>query len=873
VSRPDAAALLPLAESIADGGVVDWEAAEAIATAEQRAVIRELRVLSNLVGLHRSLPVDDPGHRPGARSTASPAIGSWAHLTLLERLGGGTSGDVYRAWDRHLEREVALKLLKADESVQDLHGSRIAAEGRLLARVRHPNVVAVHGVDTHGQRVGLWMELVRGATLEQMLQEHGPLSAREAALAGIDLCRALAAIHAAGLIHRDVKAQNVMREDGGRIVLMDLGTGREADHGGRRALHDLAGTPLYLAPDIFDGAPASERTDLYSLGVLLYHLVTGSFPVRATTLDVLKRGHRDGSGVRLRDARADLPTAFVQVVDKAIAADPSDRYGTAGALEAALVDALSDTTAERAAAEAAVKGRSHFRRWALWGLVGLSIAGAAVAYAVWPTAHDAKVARVAPGAITSIAVLPLENLSGDPSQEYFADGMTDEIIGTLSRLSGINVISRTSAMQFRGSKKPISEIARTLHVDAVLEGSVLLVPTRRKPDASSIQQIRINARLVRASTDSQLWYKTFETVVDDVLVLQRNVANAIADGINSRLTASEQRLVSKASAPILASGQEFATFDLYLKGRYFWNLRTEAGFRQSIQQFQQAIARDPAYAPAYAGLADAYVLLGEYGYVPRDDAQSRAEAAASKALALDDTLAEAYATKALIQESRFDWRSAEASYQRAIELKPGNASARHWFAAFLASSGRFSEALNQIERALVLDPLSAGINAEYGVILNLAHRYDDAIAQLQRSIDMNPAIGRTHVMLANAYIQTHAFENALAEARKAESLTGAAAEDRAVIGYIDALSGRRSSALAIAAELARRSERGDVETAGAIAAIHAALGDKDNAFRWLNRSLQRRESWVEYLKVEPKFESLHADPRFANLLARAGLAR
>src|SRR4051812_1723247 len=275
------------------------------------------------------------------KTAAAPAIGSWAHLTLLERLGGGTFGEVYRAWDRHLEREVALKLLKdLQDATEDPQTSRIAREGRLLARVRHPNVITVYGVAVHDRRVGLWMELLRGQTLEQLLGTRGPLSAREAALVGIDLCRALAAIHAAGLLHRDIKAQNVIREDGGRIVLMDLGTGREIDGSVRHPLADMAGTPLYLAPEIFDGASASEATDLYSLGVLLFRLVTGSFPLRATTVEELTAGHAKSTGIRLRDARADLPTKFVSVIDRAIAKDPAGRYASAGALEADLVESL-----------------------------------------------------------------------------------------------------------------------------------------------------------------------------------------------------------------------------------------------------------------------------------------------------------------------------------------------------------------------------------------------------------------------------------------------------------------------------------------------------------------------------------------------------
>ncbi len=337
---PEPAALLPLAESVADGSTIDWAAAEATASSDQKAIIRQLRIVADLARLHRSLPggpTDTTVDAVGRRPSATPAIGNWGHLALLERIGGGTFGEVYRAWDPQLEREVALKLLRVDEAVDDPLTSRITTEGRLLARVRHPHVITVHGVAVQDGRVGLWMDLIRGATLEQLLLKNGPFGAREAALVGIDLCQALAAIHAAGLIHRDVKAQNVMREAGGHLVLMDLGTGRAIDPSRRRALPDLAGTPLYLAPELFQGAAASERTDLYSLGVLLYHLVTGTFPVRATTMDELQAGHARGTAVRLRDARAHLPTAFVRVVDRTIAADPDRRYASAGALEAELV--------------------------------------------------------------------------------------------------------------------------------------------------------------------------------------------------------------------------------------------------------------------------------------------------------------------------------------------------------------------------------------------------------------------------------------------------------------------------------------------------------------------------------------------------------
>ena len=361
----DAGGLLALAESIADGSPIDWEAATSTATPENRALIDQLRVVAELATLHRTLPVS-PDDLPNAfaqpLAATAPAIGHWAHLDLIEKIGGGTSGDVYRAWDRYLERDVAVKFLHRAGIEDDPYASPVVAEARLLARVRHPHVVTVYGVTAQEGRVGLWMELVDGPTLEQVLQRNGPFSAREAALIGIDLCRALAAIHRAGLLHRDVKTQNVVREQGGRIVLMDLGAGRRMDQESVAALTDRTGTPLYLAPEIFLGGATTERTDIYSLGVLLYRLVTRAFPVRAATLDDLHAAHAAGARVRLRDARPDLPTEFVRVVDRATEPNPVDRPATAGELEAALATTIAPEAAPAPAAD--IRRRWSTRQWA-----------------------------------------------------------------------------------------------------------------------------------------------------------------------------------------------------------------------------------------------------------------------------------------------------------------------------------------------------------------------------------------------------------------------------------------------------------------------------------------------------------------------------
>jgi TolB-like protein len=429
----DSDRLLPFAESIAEGSSLDWDAADAGASASDRELIKHLRVLAKLAGLHRSLPPDTDAPVPPETSPEPPpasSLGQWSHLILLERIGTGSYGDVYRARDPQLGRDVALKLLK--KPATSLDDTQIANEGRLLALIDHPNVVDVYGVAVADGRVGLWMKLIRGTTLAQHLATQGPFSAQEASVIGMDLCGALAEIHRKGLIHRDIKAQNVMRQDGGRIVLMDLGTGRYVNRGDRVS-GDLVGTPMYLAPEIFRGAQASVRSDIYSLGVLLYHLVSNAYPIQAKTVDELQDRLDAGEWIRLRDARPDLPAEFVRVVERAISSDPKRRHASAGALEHDLELARN-----------VAKTQPHSR------------------VAAAPTPH---------GAVHSIAVLPFQNLEPDKQLDYFCDGITEEIINALTTIRHLRVAARDSVFQLKGAGKDVRQVGEILNVEAVLGGS------------------------------------------------------------------------------------------------------------------------------------------------------------------------------------------------------------------------------------------------------------------------------------------------------------------------------------------------------------------------------------------------------------------
>lgn len=864
--------LLPLAESVADGTDVDWDQAAREADPVDQSLIRQLRVLARLSALHRTLsgPPALPAAVAERRSQTAPAIGTWAHLTLLERLGGGTYGEVYRAWDRQLEREVALKLLRGSPvgtgasssrtrpARDDPETSRITREGRLLARVRHRNVITVHGVDTHEGRVGLWMELLRGQTLEQLLRTRGAFGAREAALIGIDLCRALAAVHAAGLLHRDVKADNVMREDGGRIVLMDMGTGREIQSGAE-GVPDLAGTPLYIAPELFDGVPASQASDVYSLGVLLYHLVTGSFPVWARSVAELKERHRNAEPIRLRDARADLPTVFVSVLDRAIAKDTSQRYQTAGALEADLLKSLDEETQQLTVTTPSKPheggpGLSR-RNLLLLGTIAATIAivMAVIAGPVFRTPDSTPTA-----AIRSIAVLPLANISGDASQEYFADGMTDELIGTLGQLPGINVISRTSAMQFKGAGQPVREIARALKVDAVLEGTVFVTDDVSAAVEKRGKRVRINERLILAGSDTQLWTRTFEHALTDVLSIQSEIANAVAADLNMTLTPQVQRAIAAAGSQV-ADAQ-----DAYLEGRALLTNANAASLAKARQALERAVRIDPRYSRAHASLSVAYVWLELMGVLPREQARGLAVASARRAIELEPNLAEAHAALADVQFF-YDWNWAEAGteYRRALALNPNYAPARGAYAWYLAAQGQTAEAVRHAMLAADADPLSAEAIGALGMMLHLDRRHDDAIRQLRRAAALAPNSAQEHGGLARAYAAKRDFPRAITEMEEAVRLSGNAPLYVAGLARVHAASGHATQARALLAGA------GSVDPS-VLAFVYAALGDRERAFSLLDRSLQSHASGVLWARVDPRLDPIRQDPRFTRFVSRLG---
>jgi serine/threonine protein kinase/tetratricopeptide (TPR) repeat protein len=848
---PERSFLDELADSVADGREIDWSKAESSArTPRERALVGQLRLLAQVGALReldtpesmetasfvspRSSPpgevVQDSG-RAENDGTETAARVFWRHLEIGAEIGKGAFGTVYRAWDPNLHREVALKLVDVDADEIAIQ-STVINEARLLARVRHPNVVAIYGADRSSGKIGLWMEFVQGRTLREIVSERGPFSPREAIGICLELSRALAAVHAAGLIHRDIKAQNVMREQGGRIVLMDFGAGEEL---GGPSAGRLKGTPVYMAPELVDGEPATPCSDVYSLGVLLFYLVTRAHPVNGNLVEEVQSAHRGGQRKLLRDLRPDAPPAFVQCVEQLIEPDPARRVQTAGAAEAVLLRGLEGTrrTVPRWAAGAAAI--------AAVVLLGIGLATLGTRWAAAP-------------AVQSLAVLPMVNLSGDPSKEYFVDGMTDLLIAELSRISSLRVTSRTSSMSYKQTTKRIDDIGRELSVDAVLEASLML----------SGSQLRLTASLIRPSDQARLWGQSYERPVQDAFILQATMARDLAEAVRLVITPAVRK--SLQTAYVASQGAQ----DLYLRGRYVFYLFDRNRGNEACGLFEQAVAADPKYAVAWASLSRCVMWLETFGLVTLEQARPRVTAAAQTAISLDASLAEAHMALADIQfRYDWDWRGAAATYQRAINASPSFSFARDKYSRFLAAAGRTDEALEQARRGLESDPQSAEARRTFALMLFYSRRYNEALQQTDEATRQEPEFPGGHVVRARTLSALSRYDEAAQSMQQAIGL-GNAPTQLMELARIYAAAGRNNDALAVLGKVP-----GPIAADGFVdildsAYVLAAIGRRDEALTRLERAVTDREPRVLWLRVDPRVDSLRNTPRFEALLTRIG---
>ncbi len=861
--RADDRALADLAASVADGNPVDWEAVEAGTPGRDRRIVRHLRLVDSIAALHRSIP-PTPSDTPVTTLTSTDGR-PWGRLVLLECIGQGTSCDVFRAWDSELHRDVALKLLHQDDLADGGRDTRarLMEEARRLARLRHEHVVQVYGAEEHDGRVGLWTELVRGESLDEIVKARGPLGAREAALVGLDVCAALAAVHNAGLLHRDVKAQNVMREAGGRVVLMDFGTGEDLSGSSR-----LIGTPLYLAPEIFRGQKASVQSDVYSVGVMLFYLVTGTFPVVAATMEQLAHGHANRLRQPLRDLRPDVPASFIGVVERALDSDPARRYRSIGELEQGLRESLDRSPAQRPATESAPAPKPRRRFAAPFVAAGAALAllvmlvMLVMALIVW-TRNSTPLAPAA--SVTRVAVLPFRDISSDPTAAYLADELTDQLISTLGQIQSLQVPSLTSVLQFRDRSVSMVEIGKQLRVDEIVEATVMVV---RGQDGGP-HRVRINARLIAAGTDSQIWAQQFERSLGDTLALQAEVARAIAEGISAVLTPSERRRLSQ-SRPTTPEANE-----AYYQGLHY--LSQSSSDMRAVEAFRRAIALDPDHVGAHAGLARGLIAQGFLGVITHQAARSLALAEANRALQLDPDSAEA---EAALADVRFyydwDWAGAGQAYQRAIALNTSFARARSQYARYLAAARRGDEAVAEAGRAAELDPMSASAASTRALMLYYARDYQGALGAIGHALQLEPGSASAYFVLSRIDSARGALDEAVVANERALAIAGDHSSNawRAHLIRLRALSGATAEARAalgrLPGEIAARQQRiGSAQLAYA----HEALGERARAIELLEKALSEREPDILWLAVDPRADTLRAEPRFEQVLKKLGIPR
>ena len=756
---------------------------------------------------------------------------------IVELVGAGGMGDVYRARDTKLGRDVAIKVLPPLFIADANRLARLEREARALASLSHPHILTVHDVGELDGRPYLVTEFVDGGTLKTWTRsDTGTWRHSVDLLAGV--ADGLAAAHAAGIVHRDVNPDNILVSTHGYAKLADFGlaklfevpagaTATDSEATRQTHLGMIVGTIAYMSPEQAAGKPADARSDIFSFGVVLYEVLSGRQPFAgASDLEVLQ-------GVQHHTPDpldGEIPPALRTVVEKALEKDPAERYQS---MRDMVVDLRRSS---RQTAETRAPAATRSRRW-------LAVAAAAIVLSAIGAAGlwRMRPATTAPR-IRSIAVLPLQNLSRDPDQEFFSDGTTEALTSNLAQIHDLDVISRTSVMRYKGTSKTVPEIGRELGVDAIVAGTVQRVGGR----------VRITAQLIRASTDKHLWASEYERDAADVLKLEAEIARTIAQEIQAHLTPEETRRLASARS-INPEARE-----AFLLGRYHQFKDNEADARQAIGYFQRAIRLQPNYAAAHAGLSLTSRFLQTRGFTQEEGA---ARTAALRAIELDPNLGEAHAAMAGLKFDDWDWTGAETEARQAFKLN--DVHGETIYAGVLTITGRHAQAIAAAEHAAKVDPLSPLIQSDYGIALFFARKYEDALSQLKRALELEPRNYAAILMLGVTYGAMGKPQEALATLDRPEF------RESPYIARAYALLGRRDDALRVLNDVVKRGGAFDLQH---VAIAYFALGDKDRGFEWLTKAFDQRSGYVPWANVQPAFDGIRDDPRFKALVARLKLS-
>ena len=770
---------------------------------------------------------------------------------ILGPLGTGGMGEVYRARDSRLHRDVAVKVLPEEFAKSASAMVRFQEEARAVAALEHPNILVLHDI---GRDMGICyavMELLEGETLSARLTRCG-LPWRKAVEVGVALAEGLGAVHAKGIIHRDLKPANIFLSTTGQVKILDFGLARRITPDPvqpetvpfpaiTEPMH-VYGTAPYMSPEQVNGLPADARSDIFSLGCVLYEMVSGRLAFGHKTRHETLAAIVHDDPAPLTQSSKSLPPDLERVIWHCLEKSPEERFQSARDLAFDLRALLSEGQGGVARPESS-KGVPRRARWLAAGLL---LAAAAVALYLIFKPQPAH-------ALDTVAVLPFVNVGGDAGTEYLSDGMADNLIQHLSQVRSLKVRPFSAVIRYKDKDTDVAAVGQALKVQAVIVGRV-----RKRGE-----ELEVSVEVVDVADNRQLWGRSYHHKLGNLVTLQQQMANEIADNLRLNMSGEDKKRLSKRYT------ENSEAHRLYLLGRFYWNKRTKDGFKRAIGFFEQAIDRDPQFALAFAGLADCYNILPGYGYTERPPRESFAKARemASRALEIDDTLAEAHASLAYERSHAWDWTGAEKEFQRAIQTNPNYETGHHWYACFLATMGRHDDALAEIRRAQDLNPTSLIINSWVAMILCYGNQLDSALEQGHYAVQLDPDFPVSHFFLGIVYRKKGMFKEAIAEFQRAVDLDKDSITYLTGLGEAYAISGQRDKARKILDDLAAKAKRRYVSPYG-VAAVYAGLGDKDKAIHWLNQAHLQHDDGLGNLRIDPNWETLRSDQRFRALLRK-----
>src|SRR3984957_6398479 len=785
-----------------------------------------------------------------------------SHYRIVEHLGAGGMGVVFKAQDSRLERAVALKFLPEKLAKQPQALERFRREARAASALNHPGICTIYDIGEQDGQTFIAMEFIDGETLRSHI--HGkPLPVEEILELGIQIAEALEAAHTEGIIHRDIKPANIFVTKRGRAKVLDFGLAKLVPKGVASANADsddessdansiagmISGTPSYMSPEQVRGDGLDPRTDIFSFGLLLYEMATGRQAFSGGTGGIIIEAVLTRSPVPVRSINPAIPPRLEEIIDKALHKGRAQRYQHATDVLADLQRLKREVdsgarTADEGPASATMSNTTTTLSGALSGAGGLSSTGK----------HRARPSTAAK-IIDSLAVLPFENASRDPENEYLSDGITGSLINNLATVPKLRVMAQSTEFRFKGREIDPQAVGRDLNVRAVLTGRV----------TQSGGSLRIGAELVDVATGSQLWGAQYDRKHGDIFAIQDEISNEISGKLRLQLTQAQKKRLTRRHT------EDPEAYRIYLKGRHHWNRWTEDGFYKAIEYFQEAIEKDPVYALAYAGLADCYVLLGWNSYLPPKDAFPKAKAAALTALKFDPNLGEAHAPlAAVLWLYDWQWHEAEKEFKRSLELNPTYPTANHWHAEYVMTMGRQIEAIALMKKSQTLDPLSLIINVAIGWANYMDRRYDDALEQLLQTVELDPNYPVTYWILGLLYRASGRYELAITQGEKGANLSAGSPLMLAALAHSYGKAGKAKEAREILDDLAKLAEHKYVAS-HFFAGIHIGLGENDRALEYLEKSYDQHSHWLIYLHMDPSMDDLRNDPRFQDLLRRVGL--